>query len=306
MITTILAVLFLVGLLLAAAKFQFIPFGMAALAEDRMTPMRDGFKFRYKVAAAKKIYQGALVVLNSSGYAEPGATATGKIALGRAAHFVDNTAGSNGDLFVDVEEGVFQYGNSTSTDEITIAQIGSVCFIVDDQTVAKTSSSGTRSVAGYVRAVDADGVWVQVKNTASADGDLVAANNLSDVASAATARANIGANKVALTVRASDITSSGAAVYRVVTPVAGTIAKIYSVINGALADGDATLTGKIGATGITNGVITITQSGSAAGDVDVATPTAANVVVAGDVLSVTVGGTNTAARVAEVTFLIEN
>ncbi|MFN0156896.1 MAG: hypothetical protein ACKVRP_02355 [Bacteroidota bacterium] len=301
----ILVVIGLAALAYAALKFKFLPFGMAALAEDRMTEMRDGKRLSYKVAAAKKIYQGALVVLNSSGYAEPGTTATGKIALGRAAHQVDNSAGSNGDLFVDVEEGVFLYGNSTSTDEITIAEIGKVCWIADDQTVAKTSASGTRSVAGYVRQVDTDGVWVAVKNTASADGDLVAANNLSDVASAAIARANIGANLVPLTFTVNDITSSGALVARIVSPVAGTIKKIYSVITGALATGDATLTGKIGATGITNGVITITQSGSAAGDVDVATPTALNVVSIGDVISLTVGGTNTQAREAEITLLIE-
>jgi hypothetical protein len=32
---------------------------------------------------------------------------------------------------------------------------------VDDQTVAKTDGSTTRSVAGIVRGVDTDGVWVE-------------------------------------------------------------------------------------------------------------------------------------------------
>lgn len=40
--------------------------------------------------------------------------------------------------------------------------MGADCFIVDDQTVAKTNGTNTRSRAGIVAAVDADGVWVQI------------------------------------------------------------------------------------------------------------------------------------------------
>ena len=51
----------------------------------------------------------------------------------------------------------------TITDLIAQADAGSDCYIVDDQTVAKTSGTNTRSRAGIVLAVDADGgVWVQV------------------------------------------------------------------------------------------------------------------------------------------------
>lgn len=45
-------------------------------------------------------------------------------------------------------------------DAIALADIGSDCYIVDDQTVAKTSGSATRSVAGKIFDVDAAGVWV--------------------------------------------------------------------------------------------------------------------------------------------------
>ena len=40
--------------------------------------------------------------------------------------------------------------------------MGSDCYIVDDQTVAKTNGTNTRSVAGKIIAVDADGVWVKI------------------------------------------------------------------------------------------------------------------------------------------------
>lgn len=96
----------------------------------------------------------------------------------------------------------------------------------------------------------------------------------------------------------------GSTVYGLPCPVAGTVTAIRSRLKAALASGDATLTAKIGSTAITDGVITITQSGSAAGDVDVAGPTAANTVAIGDDLNVTVGGTNSNAVGATVVFTI--
>jgi len=300
----ILVLLMLAFLFMLAWKFKILPFGLMALSEDMDVPAREGELFSYPVATAKKIYAGALIVMNSSGYAEPGTTATGKKALGRAAAQIDNTGGQNGDLVVPVEEGVFRYDNSLSGDAITLVEVGNVCYIVDDHTVAKTSGTGTRSVAGYIRDVDDDGVWVEIRSPYFTGGNLTAANNLSDV-TAATARANIGANLVVESLLVADLTSASALIYYIVSPVAGTITKIWAVINGALAVGNATLTGKIGATAITNGVVTLVQSGSAAGDKFYATPSALNVVAAGDVISFTVGGTNTAAKTAEVSLRIE-
>lgn len=88
--------------------------------------------------------------------------------------------------------------------------------------------------------------------------------------------------------------ASDAKVLRFVSPVAGVISKIYTVLNAALATGDATVTAAINGVGVTNGVVTATQSGSAAGDVDSATPTAARTVAVGDVITLTVGGASTA------------
>jgi hypothetical protein len=116
--------------------------------------------------------------------------------------------------------------------------------------------------------------------------------DLSGVTSAATARSNIGAGKGTISLRVDSLV--GTNTYRVPAPdYAITITKIKSVINAALATGDATLTAKINASAITTGVVTITQSGSAEGDQDEASPTAANVTDgADDLLAVTVGGTN--------------
>lgn len=96
----------------------------------------------------------------------------------------------------------------------------------------------------------------------------------------------------------------GTGVTRFVAPVAGTITAAYTVINGALTTGNATVTLAIGATPVTNGVITITQSDSAAGDIDTCAPTAARTVAAGNLITATVGGTNDATVSAELFIVI--
>lgn len=134
---------------------------MAALAADRNTPERPAVQFEFPVAASTKIFAGAIVALNSSGLATKGAVSTTLKAVGVAEALADNSAGSASAITVKVRRGCFRFGNSTSTDAITLAEVGTDCYIVDDQTVAKTNGSSSRSVAGKVRDVDADGVWVE-------------------------------------------------------------------------------------------------------------------------------------------------
>ncbi len=135
---------------------------MTALTKDRNTPRRDGIQFSDPVAASTRIFAGSIVCLNAAGNAVPGSTATTLKARGVAQEHVDNRDGSAGALHVETRRGVFPFANSTTTDEITRADIGAEAYIVDDQTVAKTSATNTRSVAGVIRDVDSDGVWVEI------------------------------------------------------------------------------------------------------------------------------------------------
>lgn len=138
-----------------------------ALTAPRNTLSRHSGRWTYPVAAGAKIWQGALLVLDG-GYAKPGATAVGLIALGRAEESVDNTGGAAGALSVEAERGTFYFVNSPA-DSITQADVGKTAWIVDDETVAKTDGSvagqnpvaASRSAAGIIRAVDAHGVWVE-------------------------------------------------------------------------------------------------------------------------------------------------
>lgn len=95
-------------------------------------------------------------------------------------------------------------------------------------------------------------------------------------------------NQYTLTMDIAD--GSADTTYYMVCPHAGDITSIQTVIDGVVGTADITVTGKIGSTAITNGAVTITQSGSAAGDVDSATPTAANTVTAGQAINFVVAG----------------
>lgn len=133
-----------------------------ALTKDRNTSRRDGIQNSDPMAAAAKIFAGSLVCLDASGNAVPGSTSTTIKVRGVAQEQVDNTGGAAGAKRIETRRGVFQFANSASTDQITRAEIGTQCYIVDDQTVAKTSATNTRSVAGVVRDVDDGGVWVEI------------------------------------------------------------------------------------------------------------------------------------------------
>ncbi|MHA1572464.1 MAG: hypothetical protein ACTSX8_00565 [Alphaproteobacteria bacterium] len=103
-------------------------------------------------------YKGALVVFNGE-FLEPGTAATGLIAVGRAELDTDNASGGDGDVTVEARSGIFRWNNSGS-DAVPATQVGSECFIEDDETVSATDDTGARSAAGFVYEVDADGVWV--------------------------------------------------------------------------------------------------------------------------------------------------
>ncbi len=132
-----------------------------ALTGDRNTKSRVGDLFNYPVLTGVTIFAGAMVVLDANGYAKPGLTATGLVTVGRAENRVVNT-GASGSVSVQVQRGIYCYENSPGADEITRAEVGDTCYIVNDETVAKTDAVGTRSAAGKVMAVDADGVWVKL------------------------------------------------------------------------------------------------------------------------------------------------
>lgn len=144
---------------------------MTALAADRTAPRISGRAIPDTYAGPQKgattIFDGALCVLNA-GYLAPGTTATALVAVGvrkkgkSIVSGADGTANQDGATVIEVEAGVFPFKNSTSTDTIAQADCGNDCYIVDDNTVAKTSNSSARSRAGKIVGVDSNWVYVLV------------------------------------------------------------------------------------------------------------------------------------------------
>lgn len=133
---------------------------MVALTKDRSTPTRKGQDFALAAAASKTFYAGALVcVSTATGYATPGATATTLRALGRVKKQLVTSAVDGADA-VEYERGCFRFAN-LAADLITRADIGATAYVVDDQTVARTNGTNTRSAAGIIRDVDDLGVWIE-------------------------------------------------------------------------------------------------------------------------------------------------
>lgn len=273
---------------------------------DRKTTERAGKRIAVGLFAAAVIPVGTMAAINATGWLVP-ATADNTLShvglfrgdkLGRLA---DNLAGATNDITGIVEYGgAFRYNNSAGGDEIFGANRGQVVFVVDNDTVALTSNGGARPVAGTVVDVDSDGVFVQHTTDLTVSGGLAAANNLSDVSDAAASRGNLGIREHVVIARA-DLIAASAEVYAYVHrgPDA-TIEQIDTRLTDALAVGDATITPAIDGVGVTDGVVTIAQAGSAAGDLDTATPSALNVMTDGQVLTLTVGDSNTAAVFADI------
>lgn len=105
-----------------------------------------------------------------------------------------------------------------------------------------------------------------------------------------------------LTAYEDDVCTAGAAY--AVSPVAGTITKIYSVIHGTIGTANCTVTAAVqGGTAIPE-TITIAYSGSNAGDIDSCTPASNNTVTAGQRISLTTDGAGSNVVPCDYTILI--
>lgn len=87
-------------------------------------------------------------------------------------------------------------------------------------------------------------------------------------------------------------------------PVAGTITKIYVTLDAAITTADSALTFGINGVAITGSGITASQSGSASGTTFSSSPSAANVVSAGQYVSCATDGGSTGVAIAHIAVLV--
>lgn len=123
---------------------------MTALAIERDTVRiinsgYDGFS-KLPVKAGVKIFQGSMVGLDGNGDAEPADVGSTR-AVGRARNTVDNTAGADGDLEVEIDFGIFRFAND-SGNPVALPAAGDAwvpggAHILDDQTLDNGTGGGS-------------------------------------------------------------------------------------------------------------------------------------------------------------------
>jgi hypothetical protein len=108
-------------------------------------------------SAAGTIYQGTQVGVNASGDAVKASDALCIQIVGRCAKTV--TYSATGDTKVDVDSGIFCYGNASAAAALALANGDRFqpAYVLDDSNVTNDPAS---LFAGFVQDIDSDGVYV--------------------------------------------------------------------------------------------------------------------------------------------------
>ena len=138
---------------------------MTATTTAREAKRKDGQIISYPMAAVK-IPKGALVNINSSGYATNSTDAASETFAGVAYETVDNSAGNAGDLSIRVETtGTFVFvdsgGNGAQTD------VGVEFKISDNQTVTDSATTNNIKAGIAVESISATSVRIRIDRYAS-------------------------------------------------------------------------------------------------------------------------------------------
>jgi len=114
----------------------------------------------YTAAASVAFYQGSIVAIDTAdGLLKLGAVSTTLKVLGVSAREYDTTGVAAEDRLIPVDHGTFgDFESATGGgDDIAENDIKKPCYVVDDDTVALTDGGATRSLAGTIHGVTAEG-----------------------------------------------------------------------------------------------------------------------------------------------------
>lgn len=186
---------------------------MTALAQSRSQRVK-AYGTLSLAGKNEQVYQGGLACIDlSTGFVAKGFASTALLPIGT--YVEDQLTASNAPVLVKLFREIWAmwFANSSAGDAIAApGQIGSLCYIVDDQTVAKTDASGTRSVAGRVWAVDSvKGVLVERLGANPGGAGSTEAGQVLDVAVAPAYAANDSAPATILAGAIYDVPTTGAA-----------------------------------------------------------------------------------------------
>ena len=126
------------------------------LSYDKNTPEIQGYKREAPIGKTTTIYAGSLVLIDSSGFAIPGKTATNHTCVGVAEKGAN---GSAGDTHVVVKSGIFGL-QAYPNENLTRAAIGRTVYVTDEETVSINPRG--RTPAGQIFDVSGDLIWVKI------------------------------------------------------------------------------------------------------------------------------------------------
>jgi hypothetical protein len=150
------AIGFLVIVVIFCAALQMA--SATALTGGRNTPQRIGPGNLGLTQGSNVIYQGSMVAVWSNGLVAAASDAASYKVVGCAMETVDNTgANYSATRVIEVRRGVFRWENGGS---FTDADVGSLAYVSDDQTVTTAAAATHDIVAGIIVDVDTSGVWV--------------------------------------------------------------------------------------------------------------------------------------------------
>jgi hypothetical protein len=134
---------------------------MPALSQPYETHEREGLIVAYPVKANTRIWKGALVCVDNTGYLVPASDTANLRFVGVAFESVDNTGGASGAKRCRVvKRGTFIYNRIGS---FTQADIGTTARAVTDNEVAKTSTNNI-VVGTVVELLDGNRVRIRIDN----------------------------------------------------------------------------------------------------------------------------------------------
>ncbi len=125
---------------------------MTAITQDRKVKTEDP-RIVSRPMAVQKVFSGVLMCLNASGYAEMATDVAAKTFIGVSDEAKDNSAGSAGDLVMNIIRSGFSYefefsGTAAITDE------GAKAYVIDNQTVGLVGTADQDILAGVITRVD--------------------------------------------------------------------------------------------------------------------------------------------------------
>lgn len=121
--------------------------------------------------AAVAVFKGGLAAVNSAGFFRPATGTVGEIVVGTFYESVDNSAGSAGDKFADIQypyERTIRLLDNDTVAPVVVANRERLCSVLDDHTVQLSTPAAAD--AGYVYDVTTEGVWVEIDGFAGGAG----------------------------------------------------------------------------------------------------------------------------------------